>query len=133
MMTRGDWLVDGAFHAPYSLVAAATILWFSTIYALIAGGAYAFALCRLPDAVDAAGGRTQRMRPGKVREELLLSACSILIFAAQAVGLVWLLRAGWLVIDWNRSTWHLLWELPALYFWNEIHFYAVHRLLHWQP
>jgi lathosterol oxidase len=73
------------------------------------------------------------MRPGLVREELLLSACSILIFAAQAVGLVWLLRAGWLVIDWNRSTWRLLWELPALYFWNEIHFYAVHRLLHWQP
>lgn len=127
------WLAERAFHAPYSLVAAATIAWFAAIYALIAGGAYLFAVDRLQDEAGAAGGRAQRMRPGQVREELLLSALSVLVFAAQAVGLVWLLRAGWLAIAWERPLWHLAWELPVLYLWNELHFFAVHRLLHWRP
>jgi lathosterol oxidase len=124
------WLEEGARHAPYSLVAAATILWFGAIYAVIAGGAYWLAVERLPETVTGPGGRTQRMRPGQIKEELFLSTLSILVFAAQATGLVWMLRAGWLEIDWQRSPWHLAWELPALYLWNEVHFFAVHRLLH---
>jgi len=126
------WLEGAAAAAPYPYVAAATVLWFSAIYAVIAGGAWWLAIHRLPQAV-VTDGRTQRLRPGQVREELLLSAVSILVFAAQATALVWMLRAGWLEIDWARSPWHLAWELPVLYFWNEIHFFAVHRLLHWPP
>ena len=133
MTTLGQWLADGALSAPLHLVAGATILWFSALYALLAGGAYAVAIDRLPEAVETASGRTQRMRPGQVREELLLSALSILVFAMQATALVWMLRRGWLSIEWNRPLWHLAWELPVLYFWNELHFFAVHRLLHWAP
>jgi Delta7-sterol 5-desaturase len=88
---------------------------------------------RLPETVAGAGGRTQRLRPGQLQEEIFFSTLSILVFAAQATALVWMLRAGWLEIDWARSPWHLAWELPVLYLWNEIHFFAVHRLLHWQP
>jgi sterol desaturase/sphingolipid hydroxylase (fatty acid hydroxylase superfamily) len=128
-----EWLADGALHAPYPFVAAATVLWFVLIYAVIAGGAYLFALDRVPESIAAEGGRTQRLRPGQVREELILSAASIVIFALQAVALVWMLRQGWVKIDWQRSPWHLLWELPVLYVWNEVHFFAVHRLLHWGP
>jgi sterol desaturase/sphingolipid hydroxylase (fatty acid hydroxylase superfamily) len=65
-----------------------------------------------------------------VREELLLSSLSILIFAVQAMALVWMVRAGWLAIAWERSPVHLAWDLPLLYLWNEVHFFAVHRLLH---
>lgn len=36
-------------------------------------------------------------------------------------------------MSWQRSAWHLLWELPLLYLWNEVHFFVVHRLLHWPP
>jgi sterol desaturase/sphingolipid hydroxylase (fatty acid hydroxylase superfamily) len=133
MTTLGQWLADGAFHAPLHLVAAATILWFIVIYSLIAGGAYAFAIDRLPRRMETPGGSAQRMRDGQVRQELLLSALSILVFAVQATTLVWMLRKGWLVIAWDRVLWHLLWELPVLYFWNEIHFFLVHRLLHWGP
>jgi lathosterol oxidase len=133
MTALAQWLADGAFHAPLSFVALATILWFALIYTVIAGGAWLFAIDRLPTAVDAPGGRTQRMRPGQVREELLLSGLSVLIFAAQAVGLVWLLREDWLTITWDRPVWHLVWELPVLYLWNEVHFFIVHRMLHWQP
>jgi len=133
MTTLGQWLADGAFHAPLHLVAAATILWFIVIYSLIAGGAYAFAIDRLPRRVETPGGRAQRMGDGQVRRELLLSALSILVFALQATALVWMLRTGWLAIAWDRALWHLLWELPVLYFWNEIHFFLVHRLLHLGP
>jgi lathosterol oxidase len=129
-MTISEWLAAGAFHAPYLYVAAATVAWFVLIYAAIAGGAYLVALDRLPDAVNGAGGRVQRMRTGQVAEELRLSALSILIFAAQAIGLVWALRSGWLDASWDRSAWHLLWEMPVLYVWNELHFFAIHRLLH---
>jgi Delta7-sterol 5-desaturase len=133
MTTLGQWLSDGAFNAPLPLIASATILWFSAIYAAIAGGAYALAIDRLPGAVETASGSRQRMRAGQVREELLLSALSILVFASQATLLVWMLRQGWLSINWGRSSLHLAWELPVLYFWNELHFFAVHRLLHWGP
>jgi sterol desaturase/sphingolipid hydroxylase (fatty acid hydroxylase superfamily) len=27
----------------------------------------------------------------------------------------------------------LLWELPVLYVWNEVHFFVIHRALHWRP
>ena len=123
------WLADAAFHAPLSLVATATVGWFAFIYAAIAGGAWLVAVDRTP---HAAPGHP-RLRGGQLREELLLSAVSILVFALQAVALVWMLRAGWLEVAWSRSPWHLAWELPLLYFWNEIHFYAVHRALHWRP
>lgn len=133
MPSISQWLADQALHAPLPLVAGATTLWFVFIYAAIAGGAYALAIRRVPESIETSSGRALRLRSGQLREELLLSTLSILIFAAQAVALVWLLRHGWLTIDWHRSLWHLLWELPVLYLWNELHFFAVHRLLHWKP
>lgn len=132
MTAIGTWLGEAATTAPYLYVAAATVLWFAAIYLVIAGGAWWLAIDRLPQNVTT-DGRTQRLRPTQVRHELLLSVLSILVFAAQATLLVWMLRAEWLVIDWTRSQWHLLWELPVLYLWNEIHFFAVHRMLHWPP
>lgn len=132
-MTLRQWLFDEAFNAPLYLVAPATILWFAAIYALIAGGAYALAIEALHTDARAAAGRRQRMRPGQLREELLLSGVSILIFALQATLLVWVLRKGWLTVAWERPAWHLAWELPVLYLWNELHFFATHRLLHWSP
>jgi Delta7-sterol 5-desaturase len=133
MSAAAGWLEAGAFGAPYPYVALATVAWFVLIYVVIAGGAWLFVVDRLPDSVAAGGGRTQRMRPGQVRDELFLSFLSILIFAAQAIGLVWLLRNGWLHASWERPAWHLLWELPVLYLWNEVHFFVTHRVLHWPP
>ena len=132
MSATADWLESAAFGASYPYVALATVAWFVLIYAVIAGGAYLVAVDRLPETAQG-GGRTQRMRPGQVGDELFLSLLSILIFAAQAIGLVWLLRKGWLDASWDRSAWHLMWELPVLYLWNEVHFFAIHRLLHWPP
>src|SRR5688572_7660549 len=129
VLTR--WLENAAFTAPYSEVALATVGWFVLIYALIAGGAWLLVVggAHLQD-VRSTDGRLQRMRPRQLREELVLSLVSILMFAAQSVALVWAIRAGWLEVSWHRSLWHLLWELPVLYLWNELHFFTIHRLLH---
>src|SRR5690606_28198090 len=127
--TAAERLADAALRAPYPVVFAATALWFVAIYVLVAGGAHVLAVERPADTA-VTRGRVQRRRAGQIGEELGLSALSIVIFAAQAVGLVWMVRAGWLRIDWARAPWHLAWELPVLYLWNELHFFAVHRLLH---
>jgi len=95
-------LADAAYHAPYSLVALATTLWFAAIYTVIAGGAYWLAVAREPLAAPEPSARVARMRNGQVREELLLSVLSILIFAAQSVGMVWLLRADIQHISFDR-------------------------------
>jgi sterol desaturase/sphingolipid hydroxylase (fatty acid hydroxylase superfamily) len=127
------WLADAVSHASFGYVALATVLWFAAIYTLIAGGAFVFAVERLPGAVAAPGGLPQRMRAGQVGRELWLSAASILVFAAQATVLLWILRRGWLAIAWDRPVWYLFWEMPVLYVWNEVHFFVVHRLLHVGP
>lgn len=126
------WIATLAFEAPYWMLAAATALWFTLIYTLIAGGAYWIALSRIPESVTNQAGRLQRLRRGQVRGELRLSALSILIFALQTVAMVWLIRRGALAVDWHRSPWHLLWEMPVLYLWNEVHFFVIHRALHTQ-
>ena len=127
------WLADAVSHASFGYVALATVLWFAAIYTLIAGGAFVFAVERLPGAVAAPGGFSQRLRAGQVGRELWLSAASILVFAAQATVLLWILRRGWLAIAWDRPVWYLIWEMPVLYVWNEVHFFVVHRLLHVGP
>lgn len=134
MPVLSEWAATQAFHAPYWLISTATLLWFVLIYMLIAGGAYFLAIHEIPaTATVTAGNRALRLRPGQVREELWLSALSMVIFAAQTAGVAWLLRHGWLTIDWHRSPWHLLWELPLLYVWNDVHFFVIHRALHCKP
>jgi Delta7-sterol 5-desaturase len=133
MPALSDWLRDAAFHASYFDIAAATTGWFVLIYAVFAGGAWLLLVERRRDTAHVTERRTQRMRPRQVREELALSLVSIAIFAAQAVALVVAIRHGWLAVSWDRSTWHLAWELPVLYLWNELHFFAVHRVMHWPP
>ena len=94
MTTAAPWVADVVVRASFGSVAIATTLWFATIYTLFAGGAYLLAVERLPTVVSDTAGHVRRMRAGQVRRELLLSAASILVFAAQATALVWMLRAA---------------------------------------
>ena len=71
--------------------------------------------------------------PGQLRRELRESAGSILIFG---VGLLlpWgLLRLGWAKLATDASLLQVACEIAALFLWNELHFYANHRLLHTAP
>ena len=71
--------------------------------------------------------------PGQLRRELRESVVSILIFG---VGLLFpwlLLRLGWARLAADASPLRLAAEILVLFLWNELHFYASHRLLHTAP
>jgi sterol desaturase/sphingolipid hydroxylase (fatty acid hydroxylase superfamily) len=67
---------------------------------------------------------------GQITREITLSVVSIFIFGYHAV-LVWYgYRQGWYEIVWDASLWVICLEVIALFFWNELHFFLSHRLLH---
>ena len=68
--------------------------------------------------------------PGQLRREFLASASSILIFGCGLVVPWWLLRAGWAQLAIDPPAWRVIVEIVVLFFWNELHFYVNHRLLH---
>ena len=67
--------------------------------------------------------------PGQVRKEIQNSILSIVVFSLQGIVIQLGLKQGWLFISYEIS-WYCIPQIIALFFWNEIHFYLVHRLLH---
>lgn len=68
--------------------------------------------------------------PGQVRQEIRRSLGSVLVFG---IGLVvpWaMLHWGWARLALDASWPRVLLEMAVLLAWNELHFYANHRLLH---
>ncbi|MBB1088026.1 sterol desaturase family protein [Lysobacter sp. SG-8] len=69
----------------------------------------------------------------QLQREWAASASSIVLFG---VGLLlpWaLLRLGWAGLASDPPAWQVALEIVALFFWNELHFYVNHRLLHTAP
>ena len=73
---------------------------------------------------------TRPLAPGQVRSEILNSLNSIAIFAGYGVLTVWAERHGLVTIDWQPTLGMVALNLVLLTLWNEVHFYACHRLLH---
>lgn len=67
---------------------------------------------------------------GQLQRELLLSACSIMIFGVGMIFPWGLLQLGWASLAINPSGLQIALEIFALIIWNEIHFYINHWLLH---
>ena len=67
---------------------------------------------------------------GQARREVKLSALTIVIFGLGVIFPWGLLRMGWARLAEAPSLLQILIEMLALVFWNEIHFYINHRLLH---
>ncbi|HYI01712.1 sterol desaturase family protein [Hyalangium sp.] len=70
------------------------------------------------------------LRPGQVREEVGWSLVSIAIFGAYGALTLWLDARGLTHIRWELTAGGLARDLLVLTIWNEVHFYACHRLLH---
>jgi len=73
---------------------------------------------------------TKKIKPAQIRTELLDSLRSILLFG---IGLVipWaMLKSGLASFPNSISLLTILSEMVMLILWNDLHFYAVHRLLH---
>jgi Delta7-sterol 5-desaturase len=78
-------------------------------------------------------GRTIDTRPlsqGQLRREVTASSVSILIFGLGLIVPWGMLQLGWAKLAVNPSGWRIAVEIMLLFFWNELHFYASHRLLH---
>ncbi|WP_127579862.1 sterol desaturase family protein [Paenibacillus koleovorans] len=70
------------------------------------------------------------LRKNQIRNEIGLSMISIACFSGIAVVTKWLVELGILEVTWEIVWWKLPLEIAVLFFWNEIHFYLCHRLLH---
>jgi lathosterol oxidase len=66
----------------------------------------------------------------QVRDEVLRSLVSIAIFGGYGVLTLALEARGWVHLRWTLDGPRLLADLVVMTVWNELHFYACHRLLH---
>jgi lathosterol oxidase len=72
-------------------------------------------------------------RPGQIKVEIRRSMISILMFALTAIPVCEGLRRGIFHLNYDFSWSVFALEILALFFWNEIHFYTVHRIYHLKP
>ncbi len=70
------------------------------------------------------------LRPGQLREEVGWSLVSIAIFGGYGALTLWLDRHGFTRITWELTATGLAVDLLVFTIWNEVHFYACHRVLH---
>ena len=68
-------------------------------------------------------------KPGQTAVEIRNSLISIFVFSLQAIPFQLLYSNGYFAVGFN-DPWQCLWEIPLLFFWNELHFYLCHWLLH---
>lgn len=71
--------------------------------------------------------------PAQRNKELLASFRSILVFGGVAVLNVWGVQHGWFGLRFEFEWPRFLAESLALFVWNEVHFFLMHRLLHLAP
>jgi len=114
--------------SPWQVVLAG-VLWFSALY-------FGFALltCAFARLLLRAGyGRVLDARPlprGQLRREIGESLVAIAVFAIGMLVPWGMLRLGWARLAHDPSSTRIALETVPLFFWNELHFYANHRLLH---
>lgn len=114
--------------APWQVVLTG-VLWFSVLY--FGSALLTSALIRLLARIGY--GRVLDARPlprGQLRREIGESLLSILVFGIGMLAPWGMLRLGWARLAQDPSLARMGLEILALFFWNELHFYASHRLLH---
>jgi sterol desaturase/sphingolipid hydroxylase (fatty acid hydroxylase superfamily) len=66
----------------------------------------------------------------QIQKEIRLSLFSIFIFSLQAIPVQFAYQHHLIAINWQVHWQSLWWQVIVLFFWNELHFYASHWLLH---
>ena len=125
----GEWFVS---RNAWQVMAAGTA-WFAVLYFAAALATQWLTRVALP---RIGFGRTidpRELPAGQYRREIAQACVSILIFGAGVV-LPWgFLKLGWASLTPDPSAVRVATEVAALFLWNELHFYACHRLLHTRP
>lgn len=107
----------------FAWVVAAT-LFFLGIYALFASLAWWMArILNRPISL-------KPLRVGQVTTEITQSLRTILIFGVGIVVPVWMVNAGVANVNMQATWMQILLDSVLLIAWNDLHFYAMHRLLH---
>lgn len=70
------------------------------------------------------------LQPGQLRQELLQSGMSVLIFGLGMIFPWGLIQLGWAQLHHDASALRICLEILALVIWNDVHFWINHRLLH---
>lgn len=122
----GVWFVS---IAPFEVIAVG-VAFFATLY--LSSGMMTWWLGHrlLPGLGIGRRLDTRALGRGQLRRELLASGSSILVFGVGMLVPWALLRAGWARLLLDPPAWRVGAEIVVLFFWNELHFYAIHRLLH---
>lgn len=118
--------------APWQVVVSG-VLWFSGLY--FGFGALTWGLTQrlLPRFGYGRVLDPRPLPPGQLRREVRESVVSILVFGVGLLAPWALLRFGWARLAQEPSLVRIALETAALFFWNELHFYVNHRLLHTKP
>jgi sterol desaturase/sphingolipid hydroxylase (fatty acid hydroxylase superfamily) len=130
VMDLGETLRELAWRCPPWEVAAVAGLGFAAIYFGLGG----LSVWLTRDLLPARGiGRVIDPRPlakHQVRSEVQASLVSIGIFGLYGALTLWLDARGLVHIVWRFAPLRGLLDVLFMVLWNELHFYACHRLLH---
>lgn len=74
--------------------------------------------------------QTKALRTGQIQTEIKRSLVSILMFGVLSFAMHEGLQRGFYKIEFEFSAWVFAVEATALFLWNEIYFYIVHRTFH---
>jgi len=112
---------------PLALIFAACAF-FLVLYFFFSG--FVFLAAKLVDRpIDVRPARAGQMR-SQIRREILVSARSAILFGI-GMTIPWgLLKLGLTDVNDSAGPWTIAVEFVALVVWNDLHFYASHRLLH---
>lgn len=108
----------------------AGLLFFCGIYIFFSATAWLLTRQILPALKIGAPLNTNPLGVDQLRREWLLSAQSILLFGGGMVFPWGLLQLGWAGLAPESTPLQTALEIAVLVAWNEVHFYANHRLLH---
>lgn len=106
------------------------LAYFATIYGVFCGGTWLLVRYLLPALRIGRPIDTRPLQPGQLAWELRLSSVSLLVFGIGSVVPWWFVQRGWASLAEATSWPRILVEMAVLLVWNDIHFYANHRLLH---
>lgn len=109
------------------------IAYFATLYFLTATASHWLTTHCLPRLGFGRRLDARPLPPGQIGREIREACVSIVIFGAGLVFPWGLLKLGWARLAVDPSPLRIGAEIVALFFWNELHFYANHRLLHTGP
>jgi Delta7-sterol 5-desaturase len=111
-------------------VFASVFLSFILLYTFFAGISWWLSRKLLPTWRIGAPVDARHERPGQIAKEIRWSLVSIAIFAGYSVLTVEMFRAGLVSVEWEPSALRTAVDIAILFAWNELHFFACHRLLH---